>query len=55
MGNVEFRKLGGAGASSCSLNLPPKFLERLKWQSGDYVVVECDNVHQQLVLRKAKA
>lgn len=54
MVNVEYRKLGGAGVSGGSLNLPMKFLDRLKWSSGDYIVVECDEFHQQLVLRKAK-
>jgi bifunctional DNA-binding transcriptional regulator/antitoxin component of YhaV-PrlF toxin-antitoxin module len=37
------------------LNLPPKFLDRLKWNPGEYIVIECDDFHQQLVLRKAKA
>lgn len=54
MTNIEYRKLGGAGVSAGSLNLPCKFVERLKWRSGDYIVVELDEFHQQLVLRKAK-
>jgi hypothetical protein len=54
MTNVEYRKLGGAGTSPGSLNLPCKFLEQLKWRSGDYIVVELDLSHQQLLLRKAK-
>jgi hypothetical protein len=54
LGNVEFRKLGGAGVSGSSLNLPAKFVDRLKWNSGDYIVVEIDEFQQQLILRKAK-
>jgi len=52
--NVEYRKLGGAGISHGSLNLPRKFLEQLKWRAGEYIVVELDLSHQQLVLRRAK-
>jgi hypothetical protein len=54
MPNVEYRKLGGAGISGGSLNLPMKFLDRLKWKSGDYIVVTLDEFHQQLVLKKAQ-
>jgi hypothetical protein len=55
MTNIEYRKLGGAGTSGGSLNLPMEFLHRLKWNSGDYIVVECDELHQQLLLRKARS
>jgi len=53
MTNVEYRKLGGAGVSHGSLNLPSKFLDELKWTAGDYIVIQLDKFHRQLVLRKA--
>jgi hypothetical protein len=54
MTNIEYRKLGGAGCSGGSINLPPKFLDLLKWKSGEYIVVELDEFRQQILLRKAK-
>jgi bifunctional DNA-binding transcriptional regulator/antitoxin component of YhaV-PrlF toxin-antitoxin module len=52
--NIEYRKLGGAGIGHGSLNLPAKFLEQLKWKAGEYIVIQLDEFHQQLILRKAK-
>lgn len=54
MVNVEYRKLGGAGTQKNSLTIPKNFYDLLKWKSGDYIIIECDEFHQQLVLRKAK-
>jgi hypothetical protein len=54
MGNIEYRKLGGAGESQASLNLSIRLVDKLKWKRGDYIVIELDEFRQQLVLRKAK-
>jgi hypothetical protein len=52
--NIEYRKLGGAGPSGASLNLPSRFVEHLKWRSGDYIVVTIDEKLHQIVLKKAQ-
>jgi hypothetical protein len=53
MTNVEYRKLGGAGESGSSINLPPRFVEKLNWKRGKYIVVELDEQHRQIILRTA--
>jgi hypothetical protein len=51
---LEYRKLGGGGTSTDSINLPPKFVDKLGWQPGDYIIIFLDEQHHALHLYKAK-